>query len=138
HGQFDSWVVALAAYNAGPGRVGRLLDTHGARDLEDPDAAFLRIRDALPAETRDFVPRFLAAATLAGDPAAHGLEAPPTRPLLYDEVVVPDATSLDVVAWAAGVPEEVIVELNPHFVRGFTPPGEMRTVRVPLGRSFQF
>ncbi|WP_324726009.1 lytic transglycosylase domain-containing protein [Actomonas aquatica] len=53
HGRFGSWPLALAAYNAGPGRVGRLLKERGATD-------YAGIAEALPAETRMYVPKVLA------------------------------------------------------------------------------
>jgi membrane-bound lytic murein transglycosylase D len=53
HGRFGSWPLAFAAYNAGEGRVGRLLTAHGARD-------FAGIAGALPAETRMYVPKVCA------------------------------------------------------------------------------
>ncbi len=138
HAQFDSWILALAAYNAGPGRISGIIAQNGAGMVASEDERFILIRSRLPAETRDFIPRFYAAATLAGDPVAHGFPPVLPRPLVYDEVIVPDATSLDVVARAAGVSESEILALNPHYLRGFTPPGEVRSVRVPQGRSFEF
>ena len=77
-----------------------------------------------PRETRDFVPRFLAAARIGSDPAAYGFEdLVPDEPLRFDEVVVPDATSLDVVARASQVDQETLEELNPQLLRGLTPAG---------------
>jgi membrane-bound lytic murein transglycosylase D len=140
HGIFDSWFLALAAYNAGPGRVRGVLSRHGPAEELPGDEVYLRIRPHLPAETREFVPRFFAAAILASNPGAFGFDVPPgILPLAFDEVMVPDATSLDVVAMAAGVEEDEIRSLNPHYLRGFTPPGEARTLRVPpgLGGVFQ-
>ena len=54
-------------------------------------------------------------------------------PLLFDEVLVPDATGLDVLARLADTNVAAVLELNPHFVRGVTPPGRAVTVRVPRG-----
>jgi len=53
HGRFDSWPLALAAYNAGEGRVGKLLKQHNATSFEG-------IADHLPAETRMYVPKISA------------------------------------------------------------------------------
>ena len=58
--QFDGdWQLALAAYNCGPGRVGRLVTAHRARTGETP--TFWDLRGQLPAETRDYVGRVLEA-----------------------------------------------------------------------------
>jgi len=51
--RFDSWPLALAAYNAGGGRVNRTLNNNRA-------TTFAEISDALPAETRMYVPKVLA------------------------------------------------------------------------------
>lgn len=138
--QFDSWFLALAAYNAGPGRISGILDRHGPSDESlHGDEVYLMVRAHLPAETREFVPRFLAAALLASDPESWGFELPlDPQVLAFDEVQVPDAVSLDVVARAAGVHEDEITDLNPHFLRGFTPAGRPSDVRVPLGRGDAF
>jgi hypothetical protein len=53
HGRFGDWPLTLAAYNAGEGRVGRTLKRANAR-------TFAEIADALPAETRMYVPKVLA------------------------------------------------------------------------------
>ena len=53
HNRFQSWPLALAAYNAGEGRVGRALKKHGA-------TSFGEVAPYLPAETRMFVPKTLA------------------------------------------------------------------------------
>gem|GEM_PF-278389 len=139
HAQFGSWFLALSAYNAGQGRISRILDRHAPDPAMPADERFLRARAHFPAETREFVPRFFAAAALASAPEEHDL--PPVngaRRIAFEEVVVPDATSLDVVARAAGVDQGVIEELNPHFQRGFTPPGQERVVRVPPGTAGTF
>lgn len=97
------------------------------------------IRPYLPRETRDFIPKFLAAATLAGDPDRYGLGAPEVlAPLAFDVVTVPDATTLDVVAAAAGVSEAEVRELNPQLIRGVTPRGRETELRVPAGRGAGF
>ncbi|MGM0668143.1 MAG: LysM peptidoglycan-binding domain-containing protein [Gemmatimonadota bacterium] len=137
-GEFGSWFLALAAYNAGPGRLGRIL-TRRAPGEEGHDGLFLGIRGDLPRETRDFVPRFLAAATIGMNPEAYGFgDVEMDSPVLFDEVEVPDATSLDVVARAAGVEQRIIESMNPQLLRGLTPAGVSTRIRVPHGRGISF
>jgi membrane-bound lytic murein transglycosylase D len=136
--QFGSWFFALAAYNSGPYRVQRLLEVH-APLVPPSDSLFWALRRYLPKETRDYVPKFFAAALVAEDPEAHGLEPPQdTASFAFDEVVVPDATTLDVVADAAGVSLADIERLNPEIVRGMTPPGRETILRVPPGQGWYF
>lgn len=126
-----SWFLALAAYNGGWGRVQRTLDRYG-NGAEPSDSLFWALRDRFPRETRDFVPKLLAAARLARNPEVYGFV--PDIPPVADaprEVRVPDATSLDVVADAAGVDLEEVERLNPHLLRGYTPPDRETALRVP-------
>ena len=132
-GRFGSWFLALAAYNAGPYRVQSVLDRYAPLTPRS-DSLYWVIRGRLPRETRDFVPKFFAAVEVARNPRAHGLEiADGAAGFDFDEVMVPDATTLDVVAEAAGTTQIEIERLNPEVVRGITPPGRKTTLRVPAG-----
>jgi len=140
HDRFDSWFLALAAYNGGPNRVDRLLREHVPL-APGGDSLFMRIRPYLPRETQDFVPKFLAVAEVARQADRLGLS--PTvdeshAPLAFDEVEVPDATSLDIVAAAASVSEEEVFELNPQVIRGVTPRGRATRLRLPVGAAVTF
>jgi membrane-bound lytic murein transglycosylase D len=137
--RFGSWFLALAAYNAGPNRVDRILRRHLHPLTPPSDSLYWEVRPRLPRETRDFVPKFLGALIVASNPRAHGLGAL-ARPvgLDFDGVTVPDATTLDVVAEAAGASQAEIERLNPEIVRGITPPGRMTPLRVPPGRGSAF
>ena len=130
--EFGSWYLAAAAYNGGATRVSRGLQR--LNEDEVSDSTFFELRRWLRRETRDYVPKLIAATIVAKDPAAYGFDSIPLlEPLVFDEVTVADQTGLDVIANLADTTIRAIRELNPQYYRGATPPGEMATVRVPRG-----
>ena len=136
--QFGSLYLAAAAYNGGPGRVARGLSRY-AEELEGQsgdDAYFaLAETDYLRAETRDYVPKLIAAAIVAKDPTRYGFTTPPDPPLAYDSVTLGPAVPLSAVAKAAGAPLASIMELNNQVLRGMTPPRGRWWVRVPVATA---
>lgn len=72
HSQFGSWPLTLAAYNAGEGRVRRTLKAENAR-------TFAQIADALPTETRLYVPKVLATVAVREGVDPSALPAPTRR-----------------------------------------------------------
>jgi membrane-bound lytic murein transglycosylase D len=141
--QFGSLYLAAAAYNGGPGRVARGLAKY-SDDLENhteqtEDAFFvLAEKDYLRNETREYVPQLIAAALVAKEPVRYGMELKPLPAFSYDSVKVPGGTPLAAVAKAGGTTVAVIRDLNPHFLRGMTPPGARMQVRVPVGAASGF
>lgn len=135
HKRYQSWPLALSAYNSGPARVARLARRY-APDYEYGDSVYYLIRPHLPRETRDFIPKLMAAAAVASNAADYGFgDIVPETPLGFDLVTVPDATSVDVLADAAGVDQALVERLNPQLRRGFTPAGRETRVRVPAGTA---
>jgi len=132
HDEFGSWFLAAAAYNAGPARVRRAL-----AGIPGPweEAVVWRILPRLPSETRHVIPRLVAASIVAGDPERFGFLRPVPDPLEYDRVFVPGSTSLLTVSRSLGTPAAILRDLNPHLVRGVTPPGISYPIRVPVGHS---
>jgi membrane-bound lytic murein transglycosylase D len=137
HEEFGSWYLAAAAYNAGPQRVATALRRLGSQDMtgEDAETLYWRIIEDLPRETREYVPKILAAALLAEQAAHFGFDVEPDLPYLFDQVLVPGGTPLTRVATALDVAPSLLRELNPHLIRGVTPPGRSFPVRIPLGES---
>lgn len=138
HDRFGSWYLAAAAYNTGPNRVERILRERTGK-TRGSDSTFWRIAPYLPRETRNYVPLMLAAGHIAKQPWKYGFDDVDYRdPLAYDTVWVPGGTELGMVAKAAGVDEPAIDELNPHLVKGRTPPGRSWQVRIPDGAGARF
>src|SRR3989441_1184299 len=134
--RLGSVYLAAAAYNAGAGRIERgVARLPGELDtLTDHTFFQLADRRYLRRETRDYVPKLIAAALIAKQPERYGFtDIEKLPPLLFDEVTIPDATGLDVIARLADTSVAAILELNPQFVRGITPPTREVTVRVPRG-----
>ena len=136
HTRFGSWYLAAAAYNAGPGRVERVLNRHAEGRTGD-EQVYWDVLDHLPRETREYVPRLVAATILAEDAAAYGFVVDFADPYEFDRAFVPGGTSLARVAEGLGLDERILRDLNPHLLRRVTPPGEMYGVRVPVGDSRQ-
>lgn len=128
HREFGDWNLAAAAYNAGPGRLHQAMRRARSRDYWT-----LARSGVLRPETRDYVPKLIAATVIARQPERFGLRARVEPIRTFDIAYVPDATSIDVVAEAAGVPVEEILALNLHLLRGITPPGQRYAVRLPAG-----
>ena len=134
HARYGSWYLAAAAYNAGPSRVDRVLKRHGGARPGDEDV-YWKIVDHLPRETREYVPKILAATTLARQAERYGFHVKPVAAYEYDRVWVPQRTWLSSVARALGVETSTLRDLNPHLVQGVTPPGGPYGLRVPMGST---
>ena len=112
----------------------RLPDDDDA-DSASADAMFFRLYDTklLRRETKDYVPKLIAAALIAKQPSRYGIATAPVQAFAYDSLVVTEATGLDVVARLAGVSLAEIEDLNPQYLRMATPPGTESVIRVPAG-----
>jgi membrane-bound lytic murein transglycosylase D len=137
--RFGSLYLAAAAYNAGSGKVsrglGRLPDEES--DSTNSDATFFRLYDTrlLKRETKDYVPKLIAAALIAKQPQRYGFKVEKAQPIAYDSIIVPDMTGLDVLARLADTTVAAIRELNPQYLRLATPPGARSLVRLPSGHG---
>ena len=114
HNQFGSWELALAAYNAGPGRVQRAIDANAANGLPT-DYWSLR----LPTETMNYVPRFLAVAEIVAKPEQYGVYLPAiANRQHFRSVPVNYGVSLAEVAQVTGVSYDELERLNTALTSG--------------------
>jgi membrane-bound lytic murein transglycosylase D len=123
------WYLAMAGYNCGPLCPERAVQRTGYADFWE-----LCRRNALPKETKSYVPAILAMAIIAKDPSAYGLPAIDQDPeLSFDSVHLTAPTSLVLLADAADAPVSDLRDLNPAILKAVAPPGS--DVRVPKGRG---
>lgn len=127
---FGDWNLALASYNAGPGRMQRAIRLSKQTDYWDITST----SKYLPRETREYVPMILAAVVIARNPTLYGFEPTGTAPLTFERVTVPDALNLKIVAEWANVSVESLQELNPELRRLTTPAGA-HDLKVPTGTA---
>lgn len=131
HRMFDGdWNLALASYNAGPGRVQRAIRQSGLND-------FWRLTATtrfLPRETRHYVPMIMAAILIARNPQLYGFEVSAAAPLAYERVSVPNALDLKILAEWSGVTVDELRALNPELRRTTTPLG-VHELKVPVGTA---
>ena len=122
YGMFESWPLATAAYNAGEGKIQRAVTRYKSDDFSE-----LIRHGYLKQETKDYVPKMLAALTIAKDPDKYGFgDVAYEAPLDLRTVSVPGGTDLAAVARLLEVPVEAIRDWNPELRRFCTPPNRER------------
>lgn len=128
------WLLALASYNGGPGRVQRAMQRAKTADFWQLSSN----AKYLPRETREYVPMILAAIIIARNPAQYGFTLNDEPPLRYEKVAVTRAVDLRRVAEWAGVSVDEIQTLNPELRRWTTPLRDSGyELKVPEGRGEQ-
>jgi membrane-bound lytic murein transglycosylase D len=116
---FGAWPLAMAAYNAGEGKVMRALQKAQAESFTDISKTRLIRR-----ETKEYVPRFMAATIIAKNPNRYGFPQEASAPHQFEEVVVTRPLHFHAIANATGVPFSELRLLNPELRRDATPPGD--------------
>jgi membrane-bound lytic murein transglycosylase D len=110
---FGDWYLAMAAYDWGPAGVQRAIQKTGYADFWE-----LYRRNAMPKETRAYVPQILAAVIMAKNPEKYGLDKlAPSPPVIYDTETIDYAIDMRLVADVTGSTVSEIVELNPSLLR---------------------
>ncbi|HLI30030.1 MAG TPA: LysM peptidoglycan-binding domain-containing protein [Terriglobia bacterium] len=131
---FGDWYLAMAAYDSGPLTVQRAIQNTGYADFWT-----LRKLHALPPETENYVPIFLATALIAKDPQAYGFGVQTDSPLQVDRVPVSVPTDLRLIAGLIDHPADQLAKLNPGLREWATPPGDPGFVlNLPVGTGQLF
>jgi len=134
YNQFGDWYLAMAAYNWGAGNLQRAVMRTGYADFWE-----LYRRNALPLETKNYVPGIIAAIIVAKNPQQYGLEDMiPDAALVSDTVTVDYAVDLRLVADVTGASLQEIEALNPSLLHSSTPRGESFDLHLPVGTQSMY
>ena len=131
---FKDWRLVIAAYNCGQGRMDRAIRKSGTRDFWE--------LDALPRETRNHLPKFMAGVIISKDPSYFGFDDVVLQPpISYDTVALTEPVGLRLAAQCVGTTKVWMQQLNPELRRAYTPPATARKpylLRVPKGTAQKF
>ncbi|MEN0048129.1 MAG: transglycosylase SLT domain-containing protein [Bacteroidota bacterium] len=116
YGKYRDWALVLAAYNCGPARLNQAIRMAGTKD-------YWTVRQYLPKETQEYVPRFLAITYVMNYYQNHRLipSYPSHQMQLTRTVKVFKGGSFQDIARATGVSTDVIAALNPSYWRAYIP-----------------
>lgn len=128
--EFGDWHLAVAAYNAGPGKIRNGLKRYKVDNFWD-----LAKHNYLKLETKRYVPKLIAAIILSRDADRYGFNnVDYAEPLAYDTLDVPSGMSLDAIAIASGTETKLIKELNQELHKAKTPANRSSyAVKIPAG-----
>lgn len=123
------WLLTLAAYNGGLGRVRNAIARNEAAGAPTD---FWSLK--LPQETREYVPKFLALVAMLRYDLPKGLVVPDIeRGSAFDIVDVRQRASIDNVATLTGISLRTLERLNAGLTHGVTPPNGPHYIYVPQG-----
>ena len=136
YNKYGDWLLVVAAYNCGPGKVNRAIRLSGSRD-------FWTMRKYLPRETRGHVPAFLSCLYWANFANDHNLYA---MPEVYpdaldgsDTVLVREKIHLEAIANILHIDLEELKYLNPALRRQIIPQSNIPyTLRLPIIDKWSF
>lgn len=131
------WYLALAAYNAGGGKIIKAIKKYKTRNFWELTKGKRRF---IKKETKYYVPKFLAVVIICENLGKFGFEDIEKEPvILYDVVEIPDATDLNLIAKICDTTYEEIRNSNPELKQWATPPKcENYKLRIPYGTKNKF
>jgi membrane-bound lytic murein transglycosylase D len=123
---FNDWELALASYNCGPGNVRRAIRKSGYKD------GFWEIYNYLPAETRGYVPQFVAVVYAMNHLQDHNIYADSLEyPIAFDTVRFNQYMNLDALCTNLNLSKEDFQKLNPALKKNIVPDNLNYAIRIP-------
>ena len=131
---FGDWNLVIAAYNCGPGNINKAIHRSGG------EKDYWRLYPYLPAETRGYVPAFIAANYAMTYYCEHGICPMSTKlPLETDTVVVDRDVHLEQIAKVLDLDIEMLRSLNPQYRRDIVPGATKKyAIRLPMADTGHF
>ena len=131
---FGDWNLVIAAYNCGPGNINKAI--HRSGGLKD----YWQLYPYLPAETRGYVPAFIAANYAMTYYCEHNICPMSTRlPLQTDTIVVDRDVHLEQISAVLDLDIEMLRSLNPQYRRDIVPGATKKyAIRLPMADTGRF
>ncbi len=128
--RFGDWQLAVAAYNAGEGKIERAIKKYNTRDFWE-----LARHNYLRLETKRYVPKLIAAIMIARAPEQYGFtDINYQQPTRYDLIKVPPQTDLKAVAASGSITVKNLRRLNNELRKNRTPPSPgPYQLKIPSG-----
>ncbi len=115
--QFDDWLLALGAYNGGPGTISRAITKATSHDQSPPAFWDLKVSE----ETSEYVPKFLALLHIIKNPEIYNAELYPVKnEIAFDKIKLNRSLDIAAVSKKAGIPKKAMLDLNASYIRGIT------------------
>ena len=132
---FGSWELALAAYNCGLGAINRTIKKAGSSDFW-----YLANNGFLKAETKNYVPKFIAICTILENKEKYGLDFPEPNIqndncVNFEEISVKRSIDLTILAEKSNIEKELLTFYNPSLFYNITPPDTTYKLRVPKDKK---
>jgi membrane-bound lytic murein transglycosylase D len=126
----NDWHLVLAAYNRGEYGLVRDMKYSNASDITE-----MVKRNAIPRETQNYVPQFIAIVRIMKDPQKYGFDdVKYQEPIKYDKVKMDKIIDLKIAAECAQTTQEEIKRLNPSLKTWRTPHGYPNfELKIPYG-----
>ncbi|MGI6655846.1 MAG: transglycosylase SLT domain-containing protein [Desulfobulbus sp.] len=129
--QFGDWHLAVAAYNAGEGRIDDAIKLCRSNDFWE-----IATSRGIFQETKHYVPKLIAAIIIGRNPEKYGFtDIKYQRPHRYETISVPGNIDLNTLAAVAHTSGKHLRTLNNELRRHQTPPGQRYELRVPIGSA---
>lgn len=125
--ELGDWLLALAAYNCGMGRMKQAIASGGSKDFWE-----LAEGGHLPRETAQYIPKMLAVSHIAGYAGRYGLSTSWDPPVRWERIALNQAVDLSILAEESGIPLQLLAAGNAELRYRITPPyGSSYFLKVP-------